>query len=51
MFDFVLDAAYWTLIDAVSSPPVFALPPYGLPYSLETDASDHQVECALSQTY
>ncbi len=49
--DAVQDAAYRTLTEAVNFPPVLALPRSGLTYSLDTDAGDHQVGCALFQTY
>ena len=42
--------AFETLVAAVTSPPVLALPKPDLPYSVDTDASDYQVGCALFQT-
>ncbi len=42
--------AYRMLIEKVTSPPVHALPKRGRKYSLDTDASAHQVGCALFQT-
>ena len=41
--------AFKTLIAAVTSPPILALPKLGLPYSLDTDASNEQVGAALFQ--
>ncbi|MGH0053304.1 MAG: reverse transcriptase/ribonuclease H family protein, partial [Sphaerochaetaceae bacterium] len=43
--------AFDSLVKAVTEPPVLALPKLGLPYSVDTDASDYQVGCALFQTY
>lgn len=43
-------SAFFTLLAAVTSPPVLSLPKRDLPYSLDTDASNHQVGCALFQT-
>ena len=43
--------AFRTLIDAVISPRVLALPVSGLPYSVDTDASDYGIGCALFQTH
>ena len=42
--------AFETLVEAVTSPPVLALPKPDLPYSVDTDAPDYQVGCALFQT-
>ncbi len=50
-FDSAQNAAYRTLIDAAATPPVLAIPRSGFPDSLDTDASDHEVECALFKTY
>lgn len=44
------ETAFRRLIDAVTSPPVLALPKNGLPYSVDTDASSYQVGAALFQT-
>ena len=41
--------AFKALIAAVTSPPILALPKLGLPYSLDTDASNEQVGAALFQ--
>ena len=35
--------AFATLVTAVTTPPILVLPKMGLPYSVDTDASDHQV--------
>ncbi len=43
--------AFQTLIDAVLSPAVLALPQSGLPYSVDTDASAYGIGCALFQTH
>ena len=43
--------AFRTLVDAVVSPKVLALPVTGLPYSVDTDACDYGVGCALFQTH
>eukprot|EP00171_Calliarthron_tuberculosum_P001622 IDg1622t1 len=43
--------AYQRLIEAVTDPPVLALPKLGLPFSIDTDACDHQIGCALFQTH
>ena len=43
--------AFKTLVDNIISPRVLALPKEGLPYSVDTDASDYQVGAALFQTY
>eukprot|EP00171_Calliarthron_tuberculosum_P013936 IDg13936t1 len=45
------ERAYRALIKAVTEPPVLALPKPGLHYSIDTDACNHQVGCALFQTY
>ena len=44
-------AAFRTLVEAVTSPPILALPKAGLPYSMDTDASEYQVGAALFQTH
>ena len=36
---------------ALASPPVLRLPQHGLPYSVDTDACDYRIGCALMQTY
>ena len=41
--------AFTALIKAVTTPPFLALPKSGLPYSVDTYASDHQVGAALFQ--
>jgi len=41
--------AYVRLRDSMISPPVLALPRAGYPYTLDTDACDHQVGCVLMQ--
>ena len=43
--------AFRKLIDAVVSPKVLALPVPGLPYSIDSDACDYGVGCALFQTH
>lgn len=43
--------AFQALIAKVCSPPVLALPKAGLPYSLDCDASDYGIGCALFQTH
>ena len=43
--------AFRTLIDAVTNPPVLALPQPDLPYTVDTDASDYQVGATLFQTH
>jgi len=52
---FTLDAeqrdAFNALINRVCSPPVLALPRNGLPYSIDCDASDYGIGCALFQTH
>ena len=42
--------AFQTLVTAITSPLVLALLKANLPYSIDTDASDYQVGCALFQT-
>ncbi|CAN8070297.1 unnamed protein product [Agarophyton chilense] len=42
--------SFRSLIKAVKTAPILSLPKPGLPYSIDTDASDHQVGCALFQT-
>ena len=42
-------SAFSSLVDAVTSPPVLALPRLGLPFEVDTDASNNQVGCALFQ--
>ena len=39
------------LREAVNTPPILALPKVGLPYSMDTDASDFQFGAALFQTH
>ena len=52
---FKLDAvqvqSFKSLIEAVCTPPVLALPQPDLHYSVDTDASAYQVGCALFQTH
>ena len=52
---FELDAtqldSFNKLIERVCSPPVLALPKAGLPYSVDCDASDYGIGCALFQTH
>ena len=43
--------AFRSLIEAISSPPVLALPKVNLPYSVDTDASHRQIGAALFQTH
>ena len=43
--------AFQALIDKITSPPVLALPRSGLPYSVDTDASNYQIGAALFQTH
>ena len=43
--------AFDTLKEAICSPPILALPKPGLPYSVDTDASELQVGAALFQTH
>ncbi|CAN8068650.1 unnamed protein product [Agarophyton chilense] len=43
-------SAFNFLVEAVTSPPVLALPTLGLPFEVDTDASKDQVGCALFQT-
>ncbi len=42
--------AFTTLIDEILSPQILALPKKDLPYSVDTDASDYGIGCALFQT-
>ena len=49
-FGEVESQAFETLVAAVKSPPILSLPKPDLPYSVDTDASDYQVRCALFQT-
>ena len=42
--------AFQSLIDSILSAPVLSLPRRGLPYSIDTDASDYQVGAVLFQT-
>ena len=44
------DGGFRALVNAVTSPPVLAIPRPDLPYSVDTDASDYQVGAALFQT-
>ena len=44
-------AAFEQLKKALLSPPILRLPRADLPYSVDTDACNHQVGCALLQTY
>ena len=44
------EKAFRTLIEAICSPPILRLPRRNLPYSVDTDASNYQVGCALFQT-
>lgn len=43
--------SFSSLIDAVTSPLVLALPCRGLKYSMDTDACEHQIGCALFQLH
>lgn len=43
--------AFTVLRDSILSPPVLALPKIGLPYSVDTDASNYQIGAALFQTH
>ena len=43
--------AFRTLIDKILSQPILALPRPDLPYSVDSDASDYGVGCALFQTH
>ena len=43
--------AFNLLKQAISEPPVLRLPQSNLPYSLDTDACQHQIGCALMQTH
>ncbi len=45
------ERAYRTLIEKVTSPLVLALPWLGLPYSVDTDACEYQIGCALFHTH
>ena len=42
--------AFKELIEVILSPPALALPQNGLPYSVDTDASDYGIGCSLFQT-
>ena len=44
-------AAFELLKKALLSPPILRLPRADLPHSVDTDAYNHQVSCALLQTY
>ena len=44
------ERSFRTLLNAVCSPPVLVLPKKDFPYTVDTDASDYQVGCALFQT-
>ena len=44
-------AAFKDLVEAVTSPPVLALPRSDLPFSVDTDASERQLGAVLFQTY
>jgi len=44
------EEAFRSLINSICSPPILGLPKAGRPYSLDTDASDYQIGCALFQT-
>ena len=43
--------AFRALIDSFISPKVLTLPVSGLPYSIDTDACDYGIGCALFQTH
>lgn len=43
--------AFAMLRDALISPPVLALPRPALPFTVDTDASDYQIGCALMQEH
>ena len=43
--------AFRTLVEAICSPPILALPRPGLPYTVDTDASNRQIGAALFQTH
>ena len=45
------EEAFRKLIEAVTSPPILALPQPDLPYTVDTDASDYQVGATLFQTH
>ncbi|CDF40678.1 unnamed protein product [Chondrus crispus] len=45
------NAAFHELKDAILAPPGLALPRKGLPYSVDTDASDYHIGAALFQTH
>ena len=44
-------AEFKDLIEALCTPPVLALPVAGLTYSVDTDASDYGIGCALFQDH
>ena len=44
-------AAFQLLKKALLSPPILRLPRKDLPYSVDTDACNRQLGCALLQTY
>ena len=44
-------AVFRQLIDEVLSPKVLALPVPGLPYSVDTDASNYGIGCTVFQTH
>lgn len=50
-FGAIEEVAFRTLIYEILSPKVFTLPKEGLPYSVGTNASQHQIGIALFQTY
>ena len=50
-FDDEQRKSFDSLIDKVCYPPVLALPRANLPYSLDCDASDYGIGCALFQTH
>ena len=43
--------SFTLLEEALFSTPILRLPRKGLPYSVDTDASDGQIGCSLFQTY
>ena len=43
--------SFLTLKSALTKAPILSLPRKGLPYSIDTDACDYQVGCALMQTH
>ena len=43
--------AFILLKEALAQPPVLQLPRSDLPFSIDTDACEHQIGCALLQTY